>query len=61
MVNILANLSKQSGKYKQRVEESAARILKMKYKSGILQVKNGDAIESDGEAGKANETAAAEN
>lgn len=36
MVNILVNLSKQSSKYKQRVEESAARILKMKHKAGLL-------------------------
>lgn len=36
MVNILTNLSKQNSKYKQRIEESAARILKMKYKAGLL-------------------------
>ncbi len=36
MVNILVNLSKQSSKYKQRVEESAARILKMKHKAGLI-------------------------
>lgn len=37
MVKILTAMSKQNSKYMQRVEESAARILKMKYKSGILK------------------------
>lgn len=36
MVNILMQLSRQNKKYRQRIEESAARILKMKYKAGIL-------------------------
>ena len=36
MVNYLAALSKQSKYYRQRIEESAARILKMKYKAGLL-------------------------
>lgn len=38
MVKILANLSKQNSKYKTRIEESAARILKMKYKAGLLKI-----------------------
>lgn len=37
MVNYLAALSKQSKYYRQRIEESAARILKMKYKAGIIK------------------------
>lgn len=37
MVNYLAALSKQSKYYKQRIEESAARILKMKYRAGIIK------------------------
>ena len=37
MVNYLVALSKQSSSYKQRIEESAARILKMKYKAGIIK------------------------
>ena len=36
MVNYLAALSKQSKYYRQRIEESAARILKMKFKAGLL-------------------------
>lgn len=36
MVNYLTALSKKNKYYKQRVEESAARILKMKYKAGLL-------------------------
>ena len=36
MINYLSALSKQSKYYKQRIEESAARILKMKYKAGLL-------------------------
>lgn len=36
MVNILTNLSKQNKKYRTRVEESAARILKMKHKAGLI-------------------------
>ena len=36
MVNYLAALSKQSKYYRQRIEESSARILKMKYKAGLL-------------------------
>ena len=37
MINYLAALSKQSKYYRQRIEESAARILKMKYKAGIIK------------------------
>jgi beta-N-acetylhexosaminidase len=37
MVNYLAALSKQSKYYQQRIEESAARILKMKYRAGIIK------------------------
>lgn len=37
MVNYLNAISKQNNKYMQRVEESAARILKMKFKAGILK------------------------
>lgn len=37
MVNYLTAMSKQSDTYKRRVEESSARILKMKYKAGILK------------------------
>ena len=37
MVNYLAALSKQSKYYRQRIEESAARILKMKYRAGIIK------------------------
>lgn len=37
MVNYLAALSKQSKYYRQRIEESAARILKMKFKAGIIK------------------------
>ena len=37
MVNYLAALSKQSKTYRERIEESAARILKMKYKAGIIK------------------------
>ena len=37
MVDILEKLSKQNDYYVRRIEESAARILKMKYRSGILQ------------------------
>lgn len=37
MLNYLTNLSKQSKFYKQRIEESAARILKMKYRAGIIR------------------------
>ena len=36
MVNYLAELSRQSDYYTQRIEESAARILKMKYKTGLF-------------------------
>ena len=36
MVNYLAALSKQSKFYRERIEESAARILKMKHKAGLL-------------------------
>ena len=37
MINYLAALSKQSKYYRQRIEESAARILKMKYRAGIIK------------------------
>lgn len=37
MVNYLAALSKQSKYYRLRIEESAARILKMKFKAGIIK------------------------
>ena len=37
MVNYLAALSKQSKYYRQRIEESSARILKMKYRAGIIK------------------------
>jgi beta-N-acetylhexosaminidase len=37
MINYLAALSKQSKYYRQRIEESAARILKMKYRTGIIR------------------------
>ena len=37
MVNYLAALSKQSKYYRERIEESAARILKMKYKAGLIK------------------------
>lgn len=36
MVNYLEALSKQSKYYRERIEESAARILKMKFKAGLL-------------------------
>lgn len=37
MVNYLVALSKQSKYYRERIEESAARILKMKFKAGIIR------------------------
>lgn len=37
MVNYLTVMSNQSDLYKKRVEESSARILKMKYRAGILK------------------------
>lgn len=37
MVKILTAMSNQNAKYKQRIEESCARILKMKYRAGILK------------------------
>ena len=37
MLDIMMNLSEKSSKYKRRIEESAARILKLKYKAGILK------------------------
>lgn len=37
MVNYLAALSKQSKYYRERIEESSARILKMKYKAGLIK------------------------
>lgn len=36
MINYLDALSKQGDSYKKRIEESAARILKMKYNAGLL-------------------------
>jgi beta-N-acetylhexosaminidase len=36
MVNYMVQLSKQNKNYKKRIEESAARILKMKFKAGLL-------------------------
>ena len=38
MLNIMINLSEKNSKYKRRIEESAARILKLKYKMGILRL-----------------------
>ena len=37
MLDIMMELSDKSSKYKRRIEESAARILKLKYKAGILK------------------------
>lgn len=37
MINYLNAMAKQSGKYKVRIEESAARILKMKYNAGMIK------------------------
>jgi beta-N-acetylhexosaminidase len=36
MVAYMESLSRQSSKYKERIEESCARILKMKYKAGLF-------------------------
>lgn len=36
MIKILTQLAKQNSKYKKRIEESCARILKMKYKAGLI-------------------------
>ena len=36
MLNIMMELSQKSPKYKKRIEESAARILKLKYKAGLI-------------------------
>ena len=38
MLNIMMELSDKSSKYKKRIEESAARILKLKYKMGLLKL-----------------------
>lgn len=38
MVKYLERLAKNNKTYKKRIEESAARILKMKYKAGILKI-----------------------
>lgn len=38
IINIMMELSDKSSKYKKRIEESAARILKLKYKAGILKL-----------------------
>ena len=37
MLNIMMDLCNKSSKYKQRIEESAARILKLKYRMGMLK------------------------
>ena len=37
MVNYLTSLSKQNKYYRERIEESSARILKMKYRAGIIK------------------------
>jgi beta-N-acetylhexosaminidase len=37
IINIMMELSDKSSKYKRRIEESAARILKLKYKMGLLK------------------------
>ena len=37
IINIMMELSDKSSKYKKRIEESAARILKLKYKMGLLK------------------------
>lgn len=37
MINYLNAMAKQSSKYKVRIEESAARILKMKYNAGLIK------------------------
>ena len=38
MLNIMMDLCNKSSKYKRRIEESAARILKLKYKMGLLKL-----------------------
>ena len=38
IINIMMELSDKSSKYKKRIEESAARILKLKYKMGLLKL-----------------------
>ena len=38
MLNIMMELSVSDSKYKSRIEESAARILKLKYEMGILKL-----------------------
>ena len=38
MLDIMMELSDKSSKYKRRIEESAARILKLKYKAGIFKL-----------------------
>ena len=38
MLDIMMKLSEKNSKYKRRIEESAARILKLKYKMGILRL-----------------------
>ncbi len=40
MINYLCKLAKNNPKYKNRIEESAARILKMKFKAGVLKPAN---------------------
>ena len=36
MLDIMMDLCEKNSKYKRRIEESAARILKLKYKMGLL-------------------------
>ena len=38
MVNYLERLAKYNSTYRKRIEESAARILKMKYRAGLLEL-----------------------
>ena len=38
MLNIMMELSESDSKYKSRIEESAARILKLKYEMEILKL-----------------------
>lgn len=38
MINFLEALSKRNSKYRKRIEESAARIIKMKYNAGLINI-----------------------
>lgn len=40
MIDYLCKLAKKNEKYKSRIEESAARILKLKYRAGVLKPEN---------------------